>query len=192
MSTINPQGYYNGAPVSYLYIYHLKKEWYLPVLPQSISNSLPISFSPTTIPLSSAPLQTFSSAGPRSVSISLKMHRKMFELEDPKKGAERMEELINDISALALPKYTNASKLVVPPTVLYRAGNEVCIRGIVSGNVTISNSGAWQRDGKLSEIDIQFTIIEVEAFSADYAQNHGVLRSIPTDLTHSVWQNYLQ
>lgn len=192
MSTINPQGYYEGVPVSYLYIYHLKKEWYLPVLPQGITNSLPISFSPTPIPLSSAPLQTFSSAGPRTVSITLKMHRKMFELEDKKNGAKKMEELINDISALALPKYTSASKLVVPPTVLYRAGNEVCIRGIVSGNVSITTSGAWQRDGKLSEIDIQFTIVEVEAFSAEYAQNHGVLRSIPTDLTRSVWQNYLQ
>lgn len=171
---------------SYIYIYHINKKFNLPVVPDSFSNSLPINFSPTTIPMSSAPLQTFSSAGPRSLMVTLKLNRALFEMdnadeEGQEERSEQMEQLINALSALSLPTYSNSTKLVVPPSILYRAGKEICISGIVSGNVTISTSGAWVHE-KLSNVDISFTITEVLPFSAEYTAKNGMYRSISTEL----------
>lgn len=180
---------------SYIYIYHINKQFFLPVVPDSFTNSLPINFSSTPIPMSSAPLQTFSSAGPRSLAVTLKLNRALFEMDNAdewqwdkttrenhfKERSEKMEQLINALSALSLPTYSNSTKLVVPPSILYRAGEEVCISGIVSGNVTISTSGVWVH-GKLSNVDISFTITEVLPFSAEYTAKNGMYRSISTDL----------
>ena len=90
--------------------------------------------------------------------------------------------------ALSLPRYSDAEKAITPPSVLVRYGNEFCIRGVPS-SVTKTSSGPWLKSGKMAMVTLQFTITEVEPYSAEYALQAGSLRGISTDLMRSnVWQ----
>lgn len=196
---------------AYIYIYHMKLEFNLPVLPDSIQDSMPISFNSEPILARSSPQITFSSAGPRTQQVTLRLHRHLFCLEnqhistttgkycvrsmDPSTGkiievqaVDAADLFIDALTTLSLPKYTDATKSIVPPSLLLRLGNESCIRGVPSG-FTKSASGVWLNSGKLADISISFTITEVEPFSAQYTAKTGTLRSISTTLQRgSIWQ----
>ena len=65
-------------PDCYLYISHLDEEyqyWQLPGYPDEVSDQMVSRFTPTTALGRSAPVYTFSDAGPRAVQISLNFHR---------------------------------------------------------------------------------------------------------------------
>lgn len=196
---------------AYIYIYHLGLEFNLPVVPTSFSDNMPISFQATSILGRSAPLQTYTGAGPRSVNISLNLHRHMFALENPQldaitgqkyvtmmdpstgtsrkvKAVDGVDLLVNAITALSLPKYLDATKAIVPPSVLVRFGDELAIRGVPS-NVQKQTDGVWLKNNKLANVVLTFTITEVEPYSAQYAAANGSLRGISTTLERSsVWQ----
>lgn len=62
---------------NYIYIYNLKKFLYLPAYPDRITDAMSASFN-TTSPLSrSAPIFSYSNSGPRTLVISLSLHREM-------------------------------------------------------------------------------------------------------------------
>lgn len=195
---------------AYIYIYHMNLMFNLPVVPDSIQDSLPISFNSEPVLSRSAPQVTFSSAGPRTLQVSLKLHRQMFCQENKEAGAiaknikmmdpatgkimdvpltDAADLLINAITTLSLPKYTDSTKAVVPPSLLIRFGNESCIRGVPSG-FSKTASGAWLKNGKLSDVTLNFTITEVEPYSAQYTAENGTLRAISTNLQRgSIWQS---
>ena len=203
----------NNKFQSYVYIYHMGLKFNLPVLPDSINDSLPISFNQEPILARSAPQITFSNAGPRTLGITLKLHRHLFCLENADvehyrdvnnilmarvpagdgqivsaPATDVLDIFINAMLTLSLPKYTDTTKVLVPPSILIRFGEESCIRGVPS-NISKTASGVWLKNGKLSEISLTFTITEVEPFSAQYVAKNGTLRSISTDLQRgSVWQ----
>lgn len=172
---------------SYIYLYHLDKQFNIPVTPDPITNSLGVTFSTENILGRSAPQITFASAGPRTQSISLTLHRQLTALEND--GNENaVDDLINALQACTLPKYMDSYKAVIPPSLLIRFGNESCIRGVINGQLTVTSSGAWLKSGKMSVVTLTFVVTEVEPFSAEYAMQKGLLRSVSTDLRrNSVW-----
>lgn len=203
---------------AYVYIYHLGLCFDLPTLPDSLTDNMPISFYQEPVLARSAPHTTFASAGPRTLNVTIKFHRHMFCLENSsikipdnstephysiqkgtieESGVAKTEYLeasdvadyfINAMESLSLPKYTDADKALIPPSLLIRFGNEAAIRGVPTG-FSKTSSGAWLKGGKMSDITLSFQVIETQAFSAQYVANNGSLRSISTDLQRgSVWQ----
>lgn len=172
---------------SYIYLYHLDKQFNIPVTPDPITNTLPVSFNTEKILGRSAPQITFSNAGPRTQNVTLVLHRQLAALEN--NGNENaVDDLINALQAATLPKYADSYRAVIPPSLLIRFGNESCIRGVVSDSVSVQSSGAWLKNGKMSIATISFSIMEVQPYSAEYAMLNGSLRSISTDLKrNSIW-----
>ena len=48
--------------------------------------------------------------------------------------------LVKQIQAVALPSYDSAAKLVDPPIVAVRFGDEIYIKGVVTGSVTLGRN----------------------------------------------------
>ena len=172
---------------SYIYLYHLDKQFNIPVTPDPITNSLGITFTQENILGRSAPQMTFANAGPRTQQVSLVLHRQLMALEN--QGNENaVDDLINALQACTLPKYADSYKAVIPPSLLIQFGNESCIRGVIQNSLNISSSGAWLKNGKMSIVTLNFTVVEIQPFSADYVMQKGLLRSVSTDLKrNSVW-----
>ena len=200
----------NNIP-AYVYIYHMGLAFNLPALPDSIQDSMPVSFNQEQVLARSAPQITFTNAGPRTQQATIRIHRHLFCIEnqhinidtgkyylntvDPATGEmikvqpkDAADFFINALLTLSLPKYTDTTKAIVPPSLLLRYGNESCIRGVPSG-FSKTASGVWLKSGKMSEISLNFTITEVEPFSAQYVAKNGTLRSLSTTLQRgSIWQ----
>ena len=202
-----------GAPSvdAYIYIYHMGLEFKLPTLPDTFTDTMPINFSQQEVLGRSAPQITFASAGPRSVNIAISLHRHIFELENPQIDAvtkkrvvsmmdpetakvvqapaiDAADLLINALLTLSLPRYQDRAKAIVPPSVLVRYGNELCIRGVPEG-LSKQSSGPWLKSGKMALVTINFNLKELEPYSAQYVAKNGSLRGISTDLSRSsVWQ----
>lgn len=191
---------------AYIYIYHLDLRFNLPVIPDSIQDSMPISFNTEPVLSRTAPQVTYSSAGPRTQQVTIKLHRQMFLLENrdinPQTGKIKITDpltgkqidvaakdaadiLIDALTTLSLPKFNDSTKAIVPPSVLIRFGNESCIRGVPS-SFSKSSSGIWLKNGKLADVTLNFTITEVEPFSAQYTAAHGTLRGIRTELRKGI------
>lgn len=66
-----------GLIENYIYFYHLKKFCILPLYPESITDQMRSTFQETNALSRSAPVFTFNNSGPRTVSISLELHRDM-------------------------------------------------------------------------------------------------------------------
>lgn len=197
---------------SYIYFYHLDKEFKIPVTPESIQNTASITFSQEAILGRSAPQVTFSNAGPRSQNVSLTLHRQLMDLENVNLAKEIFKDsegneftdlrytrddkaidvtdmLINSLAAATLPKYMDTYKAIIPPSVRCRFGNESSIAGVLSDGVQQTSSGVWLKNGKMSTVQISFTILEVQPYSADFVMEHGFLRGISRNLSRSsVWK----
>lgn len=67
---------------NYIYISHLGEGyqyWRLPTEPDSITDQMPSTFTQTTALGRSAPVFTYSSSGPRSIQVTLNLHRDMMD-----------------------------------------------------------------------------------------------------------------
>ena len=62
---------------NYIYFYHTDTLILIPVWPESIQDQQGAQFSPTSILGRSAPIQSYSSSGARSVTINFGVHREM-------------------------------------------------------------------------------------------------------------------
>lgn len=106
-----------------------------------------------------------------------------------KNAIDTTDMLINALAAATLPKYLDTYKAIIPPSVRCRFGNESSIAGVLTDGIQQTSSGAWLNNGKMSMIQISFTILEVKPYSADYALENGFLRGVSKDLARSsVWK----
>lgn len=62
---------------NYIYLYHTNQFILLPTYPEQISDSLGVNFNSTSLLARSAPIFSYSNSGPRSLRISLHLHRDM-------------------------------------------------------------------------------------------------------------------
>lgn len=170
-------------PDCYLYISHLDEEyqyWQLPGYPDEVSDQMGSTFTPTTALGRSAPVYTFSSAGPRTVQISLNFHRDMFE-EMPSNvpvlpGEDKAEGFIHALQAIAVPKYNLSNKAIEPPLVAIRLGREVFIKGVVTSSISVTYKKPILVNEKYANMSISFTVSEVDPYDATTVFQNGSFR----------------
>ena len=176
-------------PDCYLYISHLDEDfryWQLPGYPEEVTDSMDSTFTATSALGRSAPVYTFSNAGPRSINISLNFHRDMFEEMPsnvlPKEGEDKAESFIHALQAIAVPKYNLSNKAIEPPLVAVRLGREVFIKGIVSGGVQVTYGKPILVNEKYATIKVSFTISEVDPYDATTVFQNGSFRGLTATL----------
>jgi hypothetical protein len=181
-------------PDCYIYISHLdegyKKYWMLPGYPNEVSDSMQSNFSSTNALGRSAPVYTFSNSGPRTVAINLEFHRDMFEEMPssvvPMDGEDKADSFIHAIQAIAVPKYNLSNKAIEPPLVAIRLGSEVFIKGIVSGNVSVTYKKPILINEKYAVISISFTVTEVDPYDATTIFKNGSFRGLTATLRNGM------
>lgn len=189
----------NALVTNYIYLYHIDKFLLLPVYPDSVQDNLSSAFSETT-PLSrSAPVYTYSHSGPRTIQVTLSLHRDMMtqlnygnsniNLNEVDVGDDYVDVLAKQIQAIALPRYSANTKMVNPPMVALRFGNEIYIKGIVNGGVSITYSGPILENNKYAQVMISFTISEVDPYDAESILSKGSFRGLNKTLERRIYKS---
>lgn len=181
---------------NYLYISHLDEGfqfWRIPIWPDTISDVMLSNFQSTNALGRTAPVFTFSNSGPRTINISLPMHRDMLDEYNAgvsnvnlDAGEDCADNLIKALQSIALPKYNLQNKAVEPPLVALRLGNEIFIKGVVTSGVTVHFTKPILSNGKYAGVEIAFTITEVDPYDATTVFKNGgfrgVVRSMKTNM----------
>lgn len=176
-------------PDCYLYISHLDEDfqyWQLPGYPNEVSDDMQSTFVATTALGRSAPVYTFSNAGPRSVQIRLEFHRDMFEDMPsnvmPREGEDKAESFIHALQSIAVPKYNLSNKAIEPPIVAVRLGREVFIKGVVTSSIGVTYAKPILVNEKYAVISVSFTISEVDPYDATTVFQNGSFRGLTATL----------
>ena len=175
-------------PENYIYISHLGDDgeyFILPNFPDSIQDSMGSNFSSTTALSRSAPVYTYVNSGPRQMQVTLNLHRDLMESVNSgvatvelELGDDYIDTLIKKLQAIALPKYNLNNKLVEPPLVAIRFSNEVFIKGIVTGGVTVTYNKPLLNGGKYANVTVAFQIYEVDPYDATTVAKNGSFRGV--------------
>lgn len=189
---------------NYVYLYHLPNDQdngtgqfvIIPSYPDSYTDNLSSTFSSTNILARSAPIFSYSYSGPRSITISLSLHRDMMTQLNYNKsnlnleiGDDYVDTLINKLQAMSLPKYDYGSKMVNPPMVAVRFGNEFFIKGVVNGQISVTGSLPLLQNGKYAQMSIQFTVFEVDPYDAETIVNQGSIRGLSRTLERNLYKS---
>lgn len=189
-SEFNENGYTHDTDIgeNYIYISHLDdglQYWRLPMWPDDISDQMSSTFNSTTALGRSAPVYTFSNAGPRVVQISLVIHRD--EMDDVNMGwsnaklgfgEDYIENLIHALQSIALPKYNVENKAVEPPLIALRLGNEVFVKGVLLNGVGVSYTKPILENNKYAQLKLSITIAEVDPYDASAVYKNGSFRGM--------------
>jgi hypothetical protein len=180
-------------PDCYIYISHLdlpeeSKYWQLPGYPETVTDTMQSEFQPSTALGRSAPVYTFSNSGPRTIQITIRFHRDMFEEMStnvvPREGDDKAESFIHAMQAIAVPKYNLSNKAIEPPLVAIRLGREVFIKGIVSGSISVTYGKPILVNEKYATMEIGFTITEVDPYDSTTVFKNGSFRGLTATLKH--------
>ena len=177
---------------NYIYLYHVDKLIKLPNFPENLQDTSQAQFSSNSPLGRSAPIWSYSSSGPRSVGFQFELHREMLDQVNGESVGESMDtvdNLVKWIQAAVLPTYASSSKMVDPPLVACRVGNEVYIKGIIQGSVTVSYSGPILYNDKYALCTIGFTVTEVDPYDAYTVMDIGSYRYSEIPLNTSLDQN---
>lgn len=179
----------------YIYLYHLDKFVVLPAPPEHVSDALSTTFSSTNILMRTAPIFSYSYSGPRTINVNISLRRDMFEELNTgvsdlnvEIGDDYVDTIIKCLQAAALPRYAVESKMVNPPMVAVRFGNDIFIKGVVNGGVTVSYDLPMLDNGKYATVEIQFSVSEVDPYDAETVINTGSLRGLSRTLERSLYK----
>lgn len=190
-------------PDCYIYLYHTDEFFILPQYPSSVSDTMESSFNSQNALSRTAPVFSYNNSGPRSIDCTLQLHRDL--MNDVNKNASNVKYnatnsnsesdviykigddyvdiLINKLQAIALPRYVSSQKLVTPPQVAIRFGNEVFIKGVVaSGGVSVTYDLPILSNNKYAQVKISFRVSEVQPYDADSVGNLGSFRGLTSGL----------
>lgn len=174
-------------PDCYIYISHLDlpeqaKYWQLPGYPDEVTDNMPSEFAASTALGRSAPVYTFSNAGPRSIQLTLNFHRDMFEEMTsnvtPQDGEDKAESFIHALQAIAVPKYNLSNKAIEPPLVAVRLGREVFIKGVVTSGINVTFGKPILVNEKYATMKVSFTISEVDPYDSTTVFQNGSFRGL--------------
>lgn len=183
---------------NYIYMSHLDRFLILPTYPESITDTMSASYTSTT-PLSrSAPIYAYSKSGPRSLQINLALHRDLMyqlnyessniNLSELEIGDDYIDYLIKNLQAIAVPKYVASNRMVNPPQVSVRFGNEIYIHGIVDGSIGVTYSLPLLENDKYAQVGISFTVSEIDPYSAETIAEQGSFRGLSKSLERRIYK----
>ena len=180
---------------NYIYLYHTDTFIIIPSYPESFSDSLGVQFSPETPLMRSAPIFSYSSSGPRQIRVELKMHREMmYQINYGVSNAnvnlndDYVDTLIKEIQAAVLPTYSTANKMVDPPLVAIRFGNDIFCKGVITGDVSTTYDLPVLQNGKYAQVGFSFTMLEVDPYDANLVSKVGSFRGLDTSLERRLWK----
>lgn len=189
---------------NYVYLYHIPGDnrddgvgsfVVIPTFPDQYTDQLQSSFAQQSILARSAPIFSYSYSGPRSITLNLALHRDMMQQLNygvsnlnVEIGDDYVDTLINKLQAIALPKYDYGDKMVNPPMVAVRFGNEFFIKGVVQNGITITGKLPLLNNGKYAQMGIQFTVMEVDPYDAETVINQGQLRGLSRTLERNLYK----
>jgi hypothetical protein len=177
---------------NYIYISHLDEKfqfWKLPTWPDTVSDSMQSNFASTNALGRTAPVYTFSNSGPRTVQISIPLHRDI--MDDVNigisnvflgEGEDYVDNLLKALQSIALPRYNLQNKAVEPPLVAIRLSNEIFIKGVVSGAIGLTYSKPILSNGKYARVDLSITVSEVDPYDATSVFKNGGFRGVVQSL----------
>lgn len=180
---------------NYIYLYHTDTFIVIPAYPESFSDSMGVQFSPETPLMRSAPIFSYSSSGPRQIRVELKMHREMmYQINYGVSNAnvnlndDYVDTLIKEIQAAVLPTYSTANKMVDPPLVAIRFGNDIFCKGVITGDVSTTYDLPVLQNGKYAQVGFSFTMLEVDPYDANLVSKVGSFRGLDTSLERRLWK----
>ena len=180
---------------NYIYMYHVQQFIVIPTYPESLTDTLSVEFASSTPMSRSAPIYSYSKSGPRQITIKLDLHRDLMTQVNKdvsnipvSPGDDYVDTLIKQIQAAALPAYKASEKLVDPPMVAVRFGNEIFIKGIVSGGVSVTYALPILENDKYAHVSVSFTVEEVDPYSAQQVLQAGSFRGLDTTLERNLWK----
>jgi len=173
---------------NYIYISHLeegKKFWKLPTWPDEISDTMQSNFQQTNALGRTAPVFTFNNAGPRTVQISIPLHRDIMDdintgISNSKlgEGEDYVDNLLKALQAIALPKYNVQNKAVEPPLIALRLSNEIFIKGVLSSSIGLSFKKPILSNGKYAVVDLSLSISEIDPYDSTTVFENGGFRGV--------------
>ena len=183
---------------NYVYLYHTDTLIALPMYPESVADTTSVGYS-SQHPLSrSAPIYSYASSGPRSFQVSLPLHRDMMNQINTSSSSLGIVELgdedyvdlmVNQLQAMAYPVYGGADKMISPPMIAIRFGNDLFCKGVITDNVTVTYSGPILRTNKYALVTVSFSIAEVDPYDANTVINVGGFRGLNTTLSRSAYSS---
>lgn len=191
---------------NYIYICHLPSDnegtgtyIYLPQWPDQITDKINSTFASTNALARSAPVFSYSNSGPRTVDISVQLHRDMMDEANiglsnaaVEAGDDYVDTIIKQLQAVALPNYHAANKEVEPPQVAVRFGDELFIKGIVNGGISVEYVKPLLTNNKYALVNIAFTVYEIDPQDAVGIAKTGSFRNITKtfkNLVDKAWSN---
>ena len=177
---------------AYVYIYHLPSDVqgegtliYIPQWPDQVNDSINSNFNETNALSRTAPVFSYINSGPRTISVSLQLHRDMMDEVNfkhcnvkPDDGDDYVDMFIKKLMAVALPNYHTASKEVEPPMVAVKFGDQIFIKGVVNGGVSVEYNKPLLTDNKYSLVNIGFSVSEIDPQDAISISKVGSFRNI--------------
>ena len=184
---------------NYVYLYHTDTLILIPSYPQQINDSMSVSYQSTTPLARTAPIYSYSGSGPRTLQITLNLHRDMMNNLNYKNskinldtGDDYVDTMIKQLQAAALPEYSMKDKMINPPIVAVRFGDDIFCKGVVSGGVSLSYSIPIIEDkygnSKYAIVNVTFTLNEIEPYDATTVMQAGSFRGLDTTLERNIWK----
>ena len=196
IARLNSSGTYEPV-VSYIYFYHTDEYFILPEYPEQVSDHMQSQFAQQNALARTAPVMSYSSSGPRSVQFSIKFHRDLMNQIntqgsnvhiDSDEGIitsvtdDYIDLLVKKLQSLSVPKFDATQKMVQPPRVAVRFGNEIFVKGVVQGGVGVDYMLPLLANGKYAQAAISFNIIEVVPYDAETIGKLGSFRGLTSGL----------
>ena len=179
---------------NYIYMYHVQQFIVIPTYPESLTDNLSVEFASSTPMSRSAPIYSYSKSGPRQITIKLDLHRDLMTHVNKdvsnipvSPGDDYVDTLIKQIQAIALPVYGATEKMVDPPIIACRFGNDIFIRGVVEGSVGVDYDLPIISGNKYAHVGVSFTVVEVDPYSAPQVMTSGSFRGFDASLERNVW-----
>ena len=181
---------------NYIYLYHTDTWLVLPEYPDSVSDKMQSTFSQQNALSRTAPVFTYSNSGPRSVQINLHIHRDLLDDVNIDTSNLRLEidedyvdALIRNLQSIALPSYRTAEKMVNPPMVAVKLGEEIFVKGVVIGGVSIE----WQKPimvgNRYAQCTLNFEVFEVDPYDAESVGQLGSFRGITSQFKNGIYRS---
>lgn len=123
---------------------------YFPCMPQSFSDSRTASYTSQNPLGRSEPFQIYENSGPRTVSVSFRMHKEMLHVTP-------IEDVVTAVQSATYPIAWNGT---IPPKVTLVIGNSCVITGIIAGGVETTWSETIDKNWKYNSVDLSFTVTE--------------------------------
>lgn len=180
---------------NYVYLYHVDQFIILPTFPESVTDTMNVNFNKSTPMSRSAPIYSYSDSGPRSLQVNIDLHRDMMSELNYKKsnatvqlGDDYVDTLIKQLQAAALPAYSSSEKMVDPPIIAVRFGNDIFIKGVVIGAVSVTYSLPILDNDKYAHVSVSFTVEEIDPYDAQSVMQAGSFRGLDTSLERNLWK----